>query len=321
MLRTALSLICGLTMLAANAQRNKKQPATYTPLTGVRTEDVLPMAAYVLKTHYKGDIDYLAWGDRHMRSYWISYFWGLGTQCRLKANYRVDDANALEIIMDPVEMYDSDNHRWVGAREDKRELNIKIEMAELLRTRLAQPDSVRKAQDWFYTNLRVNACFFETATELAGQRWFEADLKDKPVQWTLPFDDVKANAVDGYKYAEYYSGNISNTALDPNADATKRFQIVKYTNSDKNVMSSKGSNLTVSGYFRSLTFSNDQFLITITDELTDPLPKTSAQATSTKGGSALENADKLMKLKEMLDKGVLSKTEYEAEKKKLLGTP
>ena len=93
MLRTALSLICGLTMLAANAQRNKKQPATYTPITGVRTEEVLPMAAYVLKTHYKGDIDYLAWGDRHMRSYWISYFWGLGTQCRLKANYRVDDAH------------------------------------------------------------------------------------------------------------------------------------------------------------------------------------------------------------------------------------
>ena len=67
------------------------------------------------------------------------------------------------------EMYDADNHRWVGAREDKRELNIKIEMVENIRARLAVPDSVQKAKDWFYTNLRVNACFFETATELAGE--------------------------------------------------------------------------------------------------------------------------------------------------------
>jgi hypothetical protein len=318
--RSILLTLGATVALSASAQR-KKSPTVYTPLTGVSTEEVLPVAAYMIKTYYKGDIDYLAWGDRHLRSYWINYYWGLGTQCHLKANFKVDASNGLEIIMDPVEMYDTDSHRWIGAREDKRELNIKIEMVEHIRARLAVPDSVQKAKDWFYTDLRVNACFFETATELAGQRWFEAYLRDKAVQWTVPFDDVKANAVEGYKYAEHYSADISNTALDPNADVVKRFQIVKYTNSDKNVMSSKGSNLKVSGYFRSLTFSNDQFLITITEALNDPLPKTSAQATESKGGSALENADKLKKLKELLDAGILTKAEYDAEKKKLLGTP
>ncbi|MBK7753329.1 MAG: hypothetical protein IPI41_12205 [Flavobacteriales bacterium] len=51
---------------------------------------------------------------------------------------------------------------------------------------------------------------------------------------------LKSNSVDGYKYAEFFSGSLAGTALDPNADVVKRFNIVHYTNSDKNVMSSKG---------------------------------------------------------------------------------
>ncbi|MBK7940275.1 MAG: SHOCT domain-containing protein [Flavobacteriales bacterium] len=195
-------------------------------------------------------------------------------------------------------------------------------MVENIRARLAVPDSVQRAKDWFYTNLRVNACFFETATELAGQRWFEAYLRDKAVQWTLPFDDVKANTVEGYKYTEHYSGDISNTALDPNADVTKALPDRQVHELGQERREQQGPEAyLVSGYFRSLTFSNDQFLITITDALNDPLPKTSAQATESKGGSALENADKLKKLKELLDAGILTKAEYDAEKKKLLGTP
>ncbi|MBP6390246.1 MAG: SHOCT domain-containing protein [Flavobacteriales bacterium] len=317
MSRPFLSVLLLTSTLIAFGQKPKKV-TTYTPVTGVNMEEVFPVAAYMVKHYYKGDMDYLAWGDRHMRSYYIGYYWGLGTQCRAKVNYRVDDGQGLDLTMDPVEIYDPETHVWSGAREDKRELNIKIEIAEYIRKYMASPDSVRKAKDWFYSNLRMNACFFETATELAGQRWFESYLKDKPVKWNLPFDDVKQNTAEGYKYAEYYSGDITNTALDPNADAVKRFQIVKYTNSDKNVMSSKGSAQMVTGYIRSLEFESNSFLITVTETLQDPLPKTSAHATQQQGGGVLENADKLKKLKELYDAQILSKEEYEAEKKKIL---
>ncbi len=318
MTRTFLSLLLATTTLIAFGQKPKKV-TTYTPVTGVNMEEVFPVAAYMVKHYYKGDMDYLAWGDRHMRSYYIGYYWGLGTQCRAKVNYRVDDGQGLDLTMDPVEMYDPETHRWNGAREDKRELNIKIEIAEYIRKYMASPDSVQKAKDWFYSNLRINACFFETATELAGQRWFESYLKDKPVKWNLPFDDVKSNSVDGYKYAEFFSGSLAGTALDPNADVVKRFNIVHYTNSDKNVMSSKGSTVMLSGFIRSLEFADNAFLITVTDKLEDALPKTSAKATEQKGGSVLENAEKLKKLKELYDAQILSKEEYEAEKKKILG--
>lgn len=89
MIRSIL-LVLGSTMALTGSAQRKKTPTVYTPLTEVRTEEVLPVAAYMIKTYYKGDIDYLAWGDRHLRSYWINYYWGLGTQCHLKANFKVD---------------------------------------------------------------------------------------------------------------------------------------------------------------------------------------------------------------------------------------
>ena len=63
--------------LIAFGQKPKKV-TTYTPVTGVNMEEVFPVAAYMVKHYYKGDMDYLAWGDRHMRSYYIGYYWGLG---------------------------------------------------------------------------------------------------------------------------------------------------------------------------------------------------------------------------------------------------
>ncbi|MBK7753328.1 MAG: hypothetical protein IPI41_12200 [Flavobacteriales bacterium] len=67
MSRTFLSLLLLTTTLIAFGQKPKKV-TTYTPVTGVNMEEVFPVAAYMVKHYYKGDMDYLAWGDRHMRS-------------------------------------------------------------------------------------------------------------------------------------------------------------------------------------------------------------------------------------------------------------
>lgn len=314
MKKTTLTLFLTMFLLVSFAQKKKK--VEYTPVTNVSMEDVFPVAAYMLKFYYGGDVDRIEWGKKYMRSYYINYEKLLGGSYRLKVNYQIDESNALDIKFDPVENYGTDTKKWYGAPEGKRENEIRIEIAEYIKNKLSNPDSVQKAKDWFYTNLRINFCFFESATELAGNRWFELYLKNKPVKWNIPFEDVKTNKANNYKYAEEYSAELF--GIESDANYVKKFAIVKYTDSDKNVMTSKKTTIMVEGYFRSLQYNNGLFTIVLTDKIDSPLPKTSAQATEQKGGGVLENAEKLKQLKSLLDSGAITKQEYDEEKRKIL---
>lgn len=305
-----------LSVLNASAQKKKK--AVYSPITNVTMEDVFPVAAYMMRFYYRGDIDHLEWGKKLMRSSYINYYSWLGGNSRLKVNFEIDENNSLDLKFDPLESYDQTAKKWSLVYEGYKEREIRITIADFIRDRLNNADSLKKAKDWFYTDLQVNSCFFENATELAGNRWFDSYLKDKPVKWRISFDDVKTNKANNYKYAEEYSAEL--LGIESDANYVKKFAILKYTDSDRNVMTSKKTTIVTDGFIRSLHYNNGLFTVTLTERIDSPLPKTAAQTTEQKGGRVLENAEKLKQLKSLLDAGVINKADYEAEKKKLLNS-
>ena len=111
-------------------------------------------------------------------------------------------------MIEPQIYYETEK-TWAPSNEAKKEKNLKTELTNLIRATLEKPDEVKKCQDWFYKDLYINSRFFEHATELAGNRWFDNYLKDRLVKWKATFNDIKNNPDNNYKYMENYSLKVS----------------------------------------------------------------------------------------------------------------
>ena len=84
-------------------------------------------------------------------------------------------------------------------------------------------------------------------------------------------------------------------------------------------MTSKNTLNEFEGYCRSLVYRDDTFYIILTDKLETPLPSNSVQQKEVNSQkSVLDFAEKLKELKSLLDQGIITKEEYESEKKKVL---
>ncbi|UXE67171.1 MAG: SHOCT domain-containing protein [Chryseotalea sp. WA131a] len=138
------------------------------------------------------------------------------------------------------------------------------------------------------------------------------------VSWNATFIDLKRNksSDNGLTYEENYVANGYNLMTDPDLSEVK-FTITKYTNSDRLVSAKKGSKLPLTGYCRELKFIEGRFYIVLTDNLDDKITKVTKTSETT---SLLDSSEKLLKLKELLDKGIITKEEFEKEKKKILNS-
>ena len=124
----------------------------------------------------------------------------------------------------------------------------------------------------------------------------------------------------GYSYKELFTHAVK-LSLGSISFEYNKFFITKYTNNDGNVLSQKGDKISVIGFCRSLIYENENFYVVLTNELKDVLPQTTLakqKLDESNETSILEVADKLKKLKELLDLGAINKEEYDKEKAKLL---
>ena len=90
-----------------------------------------------------------------------------------------------------------------------------------------------------------------------------------------------------------------------------KFYITKYTNSDKNIFTKKRSKINVKGVCRYLNYDLGSFYVVVTEKGEDEIsnqPELERKSV----------ADELIKLKELLDAGVITQEEFDAQKEKLL---
>ena len=239
-------------------QRRKKEVTQYQSIPMANVEEAFPVAAMILSDTYKVNVTRFDWGQKEMLSGFYQYQKFLGPH-RFKFLITIDSDNMLNVEAKEVQTTTTDG--WIDYVVEKRERELVATFAEELREALKRPDLITTAQERFYTDLSINALFFLTATEVAGDRWFENYIKDRRVSWKLSFADLAENNNPSYEYAYVENYNLAVEFI--SGDKT-HFTIRKYTDSDKNVLARKGSPVIVEGNCLRLDYNNS-FNITLVD--------------------------------------------------------
>ncbi|HEY3405023.1 MAG TPA: hypothetical protein VGK59_16660 [Ohtaekwangia sp.] len=259
-------LIFVLSMLIiaeTNAQTKKKEVPQYTPIQMTSIERAFPVVYDILKSKYKISLHTMDWSDKKLQSQFYE-FKGTGflaMQQRARFEVIIDEANTLNVSMVDVQSANS-NNEWSSTYPDKVTNYVKVEFTEAIRSALADNQTVDKAMDNFYRDLIINIFFYSRATELAGKKWFDTYLAEKPVKWNLSFGDIAENKNSQFKqkYVETYT-----LVVDSFTNANFQFAFTRYTNSDANIMLKKGSNVEVTSICKSLRYSNGNFSIVLAD--------------------------------------------------------
>lgn len=257
-----LSMLLFLVLLSVSlyGQKSKKEVIPYRSIQFANIEEAFPVAAMLFEGDLSATAGKLNWGEKEMISTYYEYRKILGSY-RLRLRVFIDNENTLNV--EPIKIQTTNaTNEWVDySYVEKREKAIAAEFIEHLRLVLQMPEEIKRAQDVFYTDLVINALFFNSATELAGNRWFDSYVKDKNIKWKVSFIDLSKNTSTDYKfsYVENYSMSIEFVS----GNETK-FYIKKYTNSDQNVMKKKGSSVIVEGKCVALNYDNS-FNIILTD--------------------------------------------------------
>lgn len=319
-MKISLTIILAIIPFIGFAQKKEKKPVpTYQSVENATPETAFPIAKLIF-----GDNCSIASFDmfeRKLTTHYYAYA-GLFTQKRAIITLTISPNNLLDVYIGNIERYNKQYGVWestlssaLGPEESER-----IKLTDLFRKNLADTAIVSKAQAEFFQDLDINSIFYSNASELAGERWFNAYLKDRKVSWNVTFIDLKKNrdVANGFAYEERHASRTYNVLTDPFLTGIK-FTIFKYTNNDKLVSAKKGTQLQLVGYCRKLEYNNGQFFIILTDNLSDKMSSSNSASTqSEKTTTLLDSSDKLLKLKELLDKGVITKDEFDKEKKKIL---
>jgi len=272
-----IAVLCLFLADATMAQKRKKND--WQGINNVTLEQGFPAAYEVLKTYGLG-LDVFAYGQKRMKSTFYIYSRGiLEGQARARILVSIDDGNRMDIQF--VDFQEENNGYWVeggAALFSKKERKTRNEMGKKIEAIVNDPASLNTSAEAFFKDLSVNRAFFATATELAGDRWFEKYLKNRQISWMVVFDDIQKNKdSDDYQYKEEFSYNTEATI--GSASSFTPFKVVKYTNMDANVLVSTGSRLKVTGYCRQLIYDNFMgFYLIVTDKPDSPIPANSLQA-------------------------------------------
>lgn len=258
LLRITLAIaLCTLYAMEGFSQK-KKDELQYQPIPLANVEEAFPVAAMILEDTYGVSISQLDWGKKEITSMNYNYRKVLG-EFRFKFLISIDDDNVLDVFPSNVQTTNGDGG-WMDYMAEKRERAIVAQFTQELRKALEDPNTIKKAQGRFYTNLNVNALFFDTATKVAGDRWFENFIKDRPVKWKLSFVELAENKTSefDYKYLENYAISVEFVSGDQS-----KFYVKRYTNSDTNVLTRKGSSVIVEGTCIALNYTNSFNVILI----------------------------------------------------------
>lgn len=297
---------------------DKKSDKEFKPIQNITVEEAFSLAKYVLSDRCK--VLTFDLGKRQLVTTYYEYSGGF-TNKRARIYIDVDDNNIMNIQLGNLQKYDK-VIGWVdigssllGVEEFERK-----SIAEKVRSAFADSLVTSQAKINFFQDLEINSIFYSGASQLAGDRWFDSNLKEQKVNWKATFIDLRKNSdpSNGFKYEERFIATTYNSIEDPELESIK-FTIIKYTNSDKLISVKKGTNLQLIGYCRTLEYNDGHFKIILTENIDDVLKIQQLKNESVnKSNNLLENSEKLIKLKELLDKGIITKEEFENEKKKIL---
>jgi len=180
------------------------------------------------------------------------YFRDIIIRMRAKVLFRYEN-NLLNIEI--TEMENKRSYGWESTETVITNAPRKIAAKISKRLREINKDQGMKnlAFKEFFSDIDVNYKFLFNASNLAIKRWVRQHMKGKKFIWDVEFNNIDENKdknpeIKKYKYIETYnyaSGkSISSNLIN---SLKKKFLILKYTNSDKNILTKGGSFINVEG--------------------------------------------------------------------------
>ncbi len=231
------------------AQRKKK--VKYAPVENISREDAWPIVAQAIAS-LNVTPEFFDYGKGVMKTGYYHYRKGIVPN-RGKLQFTHKDIT-LHIEVVDLQLKQADTKKWVPTYPDPlfpKEKQIKGEFAQAVRLIQEDPALSQKAKDQFASNLLFHSFFFATASELAGDIWFNKFLKDKAVNWKLTFTDIQKSKTEGFAYDEYYAAQAGESQL----------KLIRRTNSDQNVFTNKGNLVGISGTIKALTYENNEWAV------------------------------------------------------------
>ncbi len=214
----------------------------YGPVTGISQDDMFAIAAKTFE-EYDVKTETFSYGKGIIISSYYDY-------TVLISNYRArieakSTDNGVYISFIDLQMKQSSGWEDITSVLGKKTDKLLKKIGKTFEKIAEDPKEVEKAKTMFYNQPHTHYLFFEDATDLAADRWYENFMKDRSFTWMLDFSDIKKNESSKhkeYKYivtARYYPG----TSL----VGMGGLYVKLYTNSDKNTMTEKGTKIKVEG--------------------------------------------------------------------------
>ena len=299
--------------------QTKKAKEVYKPIINIDMDLALPLVYELAKEIHGVKALYFNYGEGTLMTGSFEYYRGLG-KYRAKWKFTSHD-ELLDIHLVDIENYNNESHSWSDSYEGilfKKETELRVQLADQVKAIRSDTAKIRLAKALFYNDLDVHAAFYNTATKLAGDRWFENNLKNEKVSWKLRFVDVQKNSSNSpFKYKESYYLSKGGQ-LESITRTGDKFIVSKYTNNDEMVLAKKGELVQVEGYCNKLDYKAGTFNVWLKDELEANQLSDEKSNTSSSSSDILSKAEDLKKLKELYDLGAITEEEYKAEKQKLL---
>lgn len=297
---------------------NKISFSQVSKIENTNIDNAFPVCSYYISKNYKLVPEEMDYGKGILKT---GYYYYSRILLQQRGRFQIEVINnSCEIKLVDIQYYNTSSKSWVNDKAGtivKKEFELTEKVANDARKSLNNPEEVKGLRKWFFVDPYVLGLFCKGSTTLAIEKYFNTYLKDVEVEWDMLFGDIKnvePTESKDYKFKETY---VTLNANGINQSYASIFFLNKYTNNEENTLVKSGTEKKVKGFCRELKKDDTGYYkLIVTDKLDSPTPSNSVQADQNK--NVLENADKLIKLKELFDKGILSKEEYETEKAKLL---
>lgn len=299
-MKLKLSVLLLSIILTTNAFA-KKEKVVYSPVSGYTSENVWPAVKVQLQFN-KVPVESWSFSEQKLKSSWQYYTSGISKK-RCKWIFTYSDKLLHVEMIDIQTKIGDDPWKSYGTSQSKSERRMHAYMGMGVASIKENIVNFNLAIHEYYTSLETHSFFYQNATELAGKRWFERYLKGKKVNWNIVFSNIdESSAQKQYKETFIYlvKGQSKNFSFDDS-----KFFITKYTNSDANIFTSKGALVEVNGVCKELIHESGAFFIVLEDEAGKQVKSSSV-------------ADELLKLKDLLDQGIITQDEFNGQKKKIL---
>ncbi|MCI4667587.1 MAG: hypothetical protein MRZ79_05445 [Bacteroidia bacterium] len=236
-------------------QKKSKKKLKYTPVENITREDAWPIVALLIKNQRLG-VERFDYGKGELLTTYLEYKKGFIPN-RGKLLFNLNQGK-LEIRVVQLQLKDAQTKKWKPTAPDPlfpKEKQIKAEMAEKVRLIQANDETKKQALETFSYDLYFHQSFYKTATELAGELWFDQFLKEKKLAWTATLDNIKKSEQEGYKFEELLSYSKNN-----------KLQIKRYTNSDANAFTNTGDKIKIQGICTKAMKTEDGWVLIIEDK-------------------------------------------------------